>query len=143
MSEINWSDEAERREFENSIEVHRAIRKNYSWSQWLQWFSGIMLLPFGMVLSFYGPIAWNIVSDVEKEQIEKEERFAEAQGYETYGRGSAQSSQSELPFLANGIFIEKYFFTFCHHFELKATFLVALLLLSLRIIVETQQVKSN
>ena len=76
MSEINWSDEAERREFENSIEVHRAIRKNYSWSQWLQWFSGIMLLPFGMVLTFYGPIAWNIVSDVQKEQIEKEERFA-------------------------------------------------------------------
>ena len=80
MSEIDWSDEAERREFENSIEVHRAIRKNYSWSQWLQWFCGIVLLPFGMVLTFYGPIAWNIVSDARKEQIDKEERFANMTG---------------------------------------------------------------
>ena len=76
MSEIDWSDEAERREFENSIEVHRAIRKNYSWSQWMQWFCGIMLLPFGMVLTFYGTIAWTIVSDARKEQIDKDERFA-------------------------------------------------------------------
>ena len=73
MSAIDWSNDAERREFENDLEVHLARRKNYSWSQWLQWFCGIMLLPALMVLTFYGTIAWTIVSDARKEQIDKEE----------------------------------------------------------------------
>ena len=42
MAPIDWSNNAERREFEHDLEVHRATRRNYSHLQWLGWFSGIV-----------------------------------------------------------------------------------------------------
>ena len=75
MSSIDWSNDAERIEFENDLEVHRATRKNYSLSQWLQWFCGIVLLPALLVLAFYGPVGYTIVNDARKEKIDKEEYY--------------------------------------------------------------------
>ena len=73
MSSIDWSNDAERIEFENDLEVHRAMRKNYSLSQWLQWFCGIVLLPALLVLAFYGPVGYTIVNDARKQMVVKEE----------------------------------------------------------------------
>ena len=73
ISLIDWSNDAERRQFENDLEVHRARRKSYSLSQWLLWFCGIVLLPALVVLVSYGPITYIIVNDAQKEEIDKEE----------------------------------------------------------------------
>ena len=73
ISSIDWSNDAERRQFENDLEVHRARRKSYSLSQWLLWFCGIVLLPALVVLVSYGPITYIIVNDAQKEEIDKEE----------------------------------------------------------------------
>ena len=55
------------------MEAHRDIKRNYSWPQWLLWFTGIILFPASLVFAFYGPVAYIIVNDARQEKIDKEE----------------------------------------------------------------------
>lgn len=73
MSSIDWSNDADRKDFEHDLEVHRATRRNYSWLQWLLWFSGIVLLPALLVLAFYGPVGYTIVNDARQEKTDEGE----------------------------------------------------------------------
>ena len=79
MPSIEWSDDEQRKEFEDGIKAHRDIRRKYSWSQWLLWFLGVILLPAMLVFCFYGPVDYTIVNDQEK--IDREEsRKTDRQG---------------------------------------------------------------
>ena len=73
MAPIDWSNNAERREFEHDLEVHRATRRNYSHLQWLGWFSGIVLLPALLVLALYVPVGYKIVKNSRQEKIYHDE----------------------------------------------------------------------
>ena len=73
MPSIDWSDDVQRRHFEEELKDHRDIKKNYSWPQWLVWFTGIFLFPASLVMAFYGPVAYVIVNEALRDKFEKEE----------------------------------------------------------------------
>ena len=77
MPSIDWSNDEQRKQFENDIQAQRDNRRKYSWWQWLLWFSGVILLPAMLVFCFYGPVGYSIVNDqrkIDTEESGKRER---------------------------------------------------------------------
>ena len=73
MPSIDWSDAAAREDYENDLKAHREVKRNYSWSQWLIWFFGIILIPALLVICFYGAVAYAIINGALEEKKVKEE----------------------------------------------------------------------
>lgn len=72
LSSIDWNNDSHRKEYEEALEKHRDIRKNWSLCKNSQWFLGIILFPAFMVLGLYGSVAYYVVEIAMGKKINQE-----------------------------------------------------------------------
>ena len=72
LSSIDWNNESHRQDYEEALQNHRDIRKNWSLKKRTEWFYGIILFPAFMVLGLYGSVAYYTVEIAKQEKINQE-----------------------------------------------------------------------
>ena len=45
LKTVDWTNDSQRKEFEEALQKHRDIRKNWPFFKKIQWFFGIVLFP--------------------------------------------------------------------------------------------------
>ena len=61
LHDIDWNNDSHRKGYEEALQKHRDIRKNWPIYKKTQWFIGIVLFPALMVLGLYGSVAYYTV----------------------------------------------------------------------------------
>ena len=73
LETVDWTNDSQRKEFEEALQKHRDIRKNWPFFKKIQWFFGIVLLPASMVVGLYGSVAYYTVKIAKEEKAEQED----------------------------------------------------------------------
>ena len=78
MPVFDWNDINIRKEYENSLQKHRQIKRNWSLLKKIQWFCGIIGLQLMIILCLYGSVAYYMVKNANNEKETQEKIMKEA-----------------------------------------------------------------
>ena len=74
LKNIDWRKDSNRKKFEKCLQNHRDVKKRWDYLRKFGWLTGIIIIPFLTICTFYGGIAYEVVKQ-ERQRKDIEENI--------------------------------------------------------------------